>query len=215
MIRKTGLMIAMAAALSLTACGSQKSENAQLKQQVEQLEQQVTDLQNQTESDSPSGGATDESYAVSQNTSDLSENTSDVSGNAPTDKALPEDTAENRAAADTPAGSAHHEEHAHYDTGSADASALAALIQDLSQRINDAVPTGSDQEQREQFYSLKGEIDLAEKEIDSLEDELEAQRRAGSLNTVSYQTREAELESLEDQLDVCEDQLEYVFGIDD
>lgn len=208
MIRKTGLMIAMAAALSLTACSSQKSENAQLKQQVEQLEQQVTDLQNQTESDSPSGGATDESYAVPQNTSDLS-------GNAPTDKALPEDTAENRAAADTPAGSAHHEEHAHYDTGSADASALAALIQDLSQRINDAVPTGSDQEQREQFYSLKGEIDLAEKEIDSLEDELEAQRRAGSLNTVSYQTREAELESLEDQLDVCEDQLEYVFGIDD
>lgn len=206
---KTGLFIAVAvAALGVTGCGSQKDENAQLRKQIDQLEQQVADLQKESAS------------VASQNSLNSSENPAPdnvQTDNAPSDNALINNTpsGNNASMTDTPAGPTHHEEHASYDTGTADASALAALIQDLERRINDTKPTGSAQEQTEQFYNLKGEIELAEKDLDALEDEMDAQRRAGSLSLTDYQNREKELDALDDQLDWCEDQLEFLFGIDD
>lgn len=94
-------------------------------------------------------------------------------------------------------------------------SVISELVQDLETRIQDAVPTGSAQEQREQFYALKGEIDSVDHELDALDDELEAQHRSGSLDDSTYREQERELDALEDQLDRCEDQLELTFGIDD
>ncbi len=205
---KTGLFIAVAVvALGVTGCGSQKDENAQLKKQIDQLEQQVADLQKENTS------------ADSQNSSSFSENLQP--DNVQTDNPPSDNTTINNAPSennasmtDTPAGPTHHEERASYDTGTTDASALAALIQDLERRINDTNPTGSAQEQTEQFYNLKGEIELAEKDLDALEDEMDAQRRAGNLSSTDYRDREKELDALDDQLDWCEDQLELLFGID-
>ncbi len=206
MIKKTGFVIAMAAALSLTACGSQRAENAQLKQQVEQLEQQVADLQNQSQTQLTDNAAQpDESGAAA-----------DQAQNTPTgDASAPNTTDGNAPAPNASANYAHHEDHAHYDMGSLDASSLATLIQDLAQRVKEAVPADSVQDRQMQFYEFKGEIDLAEKDLDILEDDLEAQYKAGTLSRADYQARDQELDALEDQLDACEDQLEFIFHMED
>lgn len=188
MKKKTILTLAaVATALGLTACGSQNDETAQLKEQVAQLEQQVEDLQ----SESPASDTQDVS-APSAEDSAAAEDTSDQN----TPSASTEDT-QQKSAANTP-----------------NLSVLSELVQDLEQRIKDAAPTGSAQEQREQFYNLKGEIDLVENELDALEDDLEAQYHSGSLDASSYQDSDRQIDALEDQLDRCEDQLELIFGID-
>lgn len=207
MIKKTGFLIAMATALSLTACGSQRAENAQLKQQVKQLEQQVADLQNQPQAQSTDNAA--------------QPGAGNASPSAAADQAQPQDgTNQNTPAPSAPDENAsgnygHHEEHGHYDIGSLDASSLASFIQDLAQRVGDSTPTGSVQDQQRQFYDFIGEIDLAEKDLEILEDNLEAQYKAGNLSRADYQARNLKLDALEDQLDACEDRLEYIFHMED
>lgn len=223
MIKKTGFVIAMAAALSLTACGSQQAENAQLKQQVEQLKQQVADLQDQSQAQSTDNaaqpdesGAADSSGNASAKGAQAGDAATDQAQNTPTnDASAPNATGQNAPDQSASANYAHHEDHAHYDMGSLDASSLATLIQDLAQRVKEAVPSDSVQDQQMQFYEFKGEIDLAEKDLEILEDDLEAQYKAGTLSRADYQTRDQELDALEDQLDACEDQLEFIFHMED
>ncbi len=219
MIKKTGFVIAMAAALSLTACGSQQAENAQLKQQVEQLKQQVADLQTQSTDNAAQpdeSGAADSSGNASAKGAQAGDAATDQAQNTPTnDASAPNATEQNAPDQSASANYAYHEDHAHYDMGSLDASSLATLIQDLAQRVKEAVPSDSVQDQQMQFYEFKGEIDLAEKDLEILEDDLEAQYKAGTLSRTDYQTRDQELDALENQLDACEDQLEFIFHMED
>lgn len=187
MKKKTILTLAaLTTALGLTACGSQNNETAQLKEQVAQLEQQVEDLQ----SESPANNAQDVSVPPAEDSVSADDTSKQNSPSA-------EDT-QQKSAANTP-----------------NLSALSELVQDLETRIQDTTPTGSAQEQQEQFFNLKGEIDLVEQELDALEDDLEAQYRSGSLDASAYQDSDRQIETLEDQLDQCEDQLELIFGIED
>lgn len=219
MIKKTGFVIAMAAALSLTACGSQQTENAQLKQQVEQLKQQVADLQTQSADNAAQpdeSGMADSSGNASAKGAQAGDAATDQAQNTPTnDASAPNATEQNAPDQSASANYAYHEDHAHYDMGSLDASSLATLIQDLAQRVKEAVPSDSVQDQQMQFYEFKGEIDLAEKDLEILEDDLEAQYKAGTLSRTDYQTRDQELDALENQLDACEDQLEFIFHMED
>ena len=48
-----------------------------------------------------------------------------------------------------------------------------------------------------------------------MEDTLESQYYNGSLEAAQYQEQEREIEALEDRLDNCEDQVEFIFRIDD
>lgn len=94
-------------------------------------------------------------------------------------------------------------------------SVLSASIQDLEQRIENASPDGSAQEQKEQFLSLKNEIDALDNELEYMEDTLESQYHDGSMDMSQYQEQEREIEALEDRLDHCEDQIEFIFRMDD
>lgn len=96
-----------------------------------------------------------------------------------------------------------------------DTSSLSTAISDLEQEIQGTTPTGSDQEQMEQFLTLKSSLDLIDRQLDQQEDALEDQYRAGTIDRASYRQQEQDIEALEDQLDRCEDRLESLFGIDD
>lgn len=101
------------------------------------------------------------------------------------------------------------------DLAAPDAASLSAAISDLEQEIQNTTPTGSAQEQMEQFLALKSSLDLIDRQLDQQEDDLEAQYRAGSIDHASYWQQEQDVEALEDRLDTCEDRLESLFGIDD
>ncbi len=96
-----------------------------------------------------------------------------------------------------------------------DLSVLSDILQDLEQRINSLSPSGSDQEQKEQYLALKNEIDALDNELEYAEDTFESQYHNGSMEMAQYQELELEIDALEDRLDHCEDQLEFIFGIDD
>ena len=61
----------------------------------------------------------------------------------------------------------------------------------------------------------KQEANQIDNELEIHENELERQYRDGTLTRDEFRTNERELDHLEDLLDAAEDQLEYVFGIDD
>lgn len=94
-------------------------------------------------------------------------------------------------------------------------SVLSTSIQDLEQRIENITPSGSAQEQKEQFLALKNEIDALDNELEYTEDTLESQYYANSLASSEYQEQEREIDALEDRLDNCEDRLEFIFKMDD
>lgn len=186
---RTLLILAiMTVCLAFTACTTTKEdETAQLKEQISQLEQQIQDLQENPTTD-PSG--------------DISV----PSENSPTGATVTQ----------TPAvGNTHHDGHDQQQntTDIPDITALSARIQDLAQRVRDTTPTGSAQEQWEQFNSLDQEIESAEQDLDRSEDALEIQYQSGTLDQTSYRETEQTIEELEDLLDQCEDQLEYTFKL--
>lgn len=68
---------------------------------------------------------------------------------------------------------------------------------------------------REQFFTLKHELESVEDRLDYYDDDIEMQYRQGELSLEDYRSQEHSLELLEDQLDRAEDTLEYTFGMDD
>lgn len=177
----------------LTACGAREDKTAQLEDQVAQLEQQIKDMQ---------AASPNETQDNTQN--DTLQEDPATATTAPTET--------------SPAADTHHTEHdqtPQYDLGTADLSGFATRIDELEQQIKDTTPTGSVQEQRQQFDLLKTEIDSIEQDLDYAEDDLEAQYKSKALEASTYRELDAEIEALEDRLDRCEDQLELLFGIDD
>lgn len=167
--------------LGFTACGQDRDETAQLKEQITQLEQQVEDLKKD-----PGTGQSETS--VSSQELDASPTEDPQTGPDPQTQ---------------------------QDLTTPDTSSLSTAIGDLEQEIQGTTPTGSDQEQMEQFLTLKNSLELIDRQLDQQEDALEEQYRAGTIDRASYRQQEQDIEALEDQLDRCEDQLESLFGIDD
>lgn len=110
------------------------------------------------------------------------------------------------------------------DNGSnqTEASSTGDTLETLETAANDAVkkaeaarPSGSASEKREQFFTLKHELESVEDRLDYYDDDIEMQYRQGELSLEDYRSQEHSLELLEDQLDRAEDNLEYTFGMDD
>ncbi len=108
------------------------------------------------------------------------------------------------------------------DSNQTEASSTGDTLETLETAVNDAVkkadaakPSGSASEKREQFFTLKHELESVEDRLDYYDDDIEMQYRQGELSLEDYRSQEHSLELLEDQLDRAEDNLEYTFGMDD
>lgn len=65
------------------------------------------------------------------------------------------------------------------------------------------------------FFALDSEFNQLETELDTYENQKEAEYRNGSLSWEQYRTLELQLEQIEDRLDNAQDSLELRFGVDD
>ena len=108
------------------------------------------------------------------------------------------------------------------DSNQTEASSTGDTLETLETAVNDAVkkadaakPSGSASEKREQFFTLKHELESVEDRLDYYDDDIEMQYSQGELSLEDYRSQEHSLELLEDQLDRAEDNLEYTFGMDD
>ena len=108
------------------------------------------------------------------------------------------------------------------DSNQTEASSTGDTLETLETAVNDAVkkadaakPSGSASEKREQFFTLKHELESVEDRLDYYDDDIEMQYRQGALSLEDYRSQEHSLELLEDQLNRAEDNLEYTFGMDD
>lgn len=219
---KSKKIITAAAALltiSLLAGCSNNSREKALEDQVLQLEQQVTDLKNsqntgKDDKTSAEGSATDKTSAA-DNTGD-----SDNTGNADNTGNGDDGTADNTRTADNGAGNA---------AGTVDGSAnapqdpktvpsleeLSESVSAVSDKVNSTTPTGTSEEQLEQYRTLKREIDSIDRDLDYWDDDIESQFERGTLTREEYRETDRRIDTLEDQLDNAEDYLENLFGIDD
>ncbi len=192
MKKRTLLAAGTLTVLLLTGCSASSSaETEALKEQVAQLEQQLADLQAANDADSA---------AAADAQADDAQAADAQAGDAQT----PAETQGTQTTIDPAAG----------------AGATTYTLEKLTTMVNDyvakaeaATPSGSND--IEQFFSLKQEANQVENELERHEDELERQYRDGALTRDEYRANERELDHLDDLLDAAEDQLEYVFGIDD
>ncbi len=205
---KTKMILTIAALTvtsTLTACGAKKDKTAQLEDQVAQLEQQIKEMQAASQNETPDDTQNDTLQEDPATATSAPAETSQA-----TDTTAPTETSP---AADTQ--NAEQDQTPQYDVGTTDLSGFSTRIDELEQQIKDTTPTGSVQEQGQQFGLLKTEIDSIERELDYAEDDLEVQYKSGSLEAGTYRDLDVEIEALEDRLGWCEDQLELLFGIDD
>lgn len=187
MKKRTLLAAGTLTVLLLTGCSASSSaETEALKDQVAQLEQQLADLQ--------AANSADDAQAADAQAGDAQA----------ADAQTPAETQGTQTTIDPAAG----------------AGATTYTLEELTTMVNDyvakaeaATPSGSND--IEQFFSLKQEANQVENELERHEDELERQYRDGALTRDEYRANERELDHLDDLLDAAEDQLEYVFGIDD
>lgn len=104
------------------------------------------------------------------------------------------------------------------DTADDDAYNIDIISQDVSAAVEaakTAVPTGTQAEQRDQFFAIKNVLKDLDHTLDQYEDYLEQEYRSGRLTLQEYHAAEKVSDDLEDQLDDAEDYLEMAFGIDD
>lgn len=92
---------------------------------------------------------------------------------------------------------------------------LEQAVNDVVAKAESAQPSGSADQDRTQFFSLKDELKSVENRLDLFDDTIESQYRQGALSLDNYRSQERSLEILEDQLDMAEDRLEYAFGMFD
>lgn len=97
-----------------------------------------------------------------------------------------------------------------------------ATIQEFSDRANDlisqaeAAEVPSDRNARiDGYFKFDSEFNALELEMDTYEDQQEAQYRSGSLSWEDYRSIELQLEQIENNLDTAQDKLEIRFGIND
>ena len=87
--------------------------------------------------------------------------------------------------------------------------------EDLISRAKAAEVPGDSSARIDAFFALDSEFNQLETELDSYENQKEAEYRNGSLTWDQYRSLELQLEQIEDRLDNAQDSLEIRFGIDD
>lgn len=112
-------------------------------------------------------------------------------------------------------GAADQEQGGLTSAGSTDYDSLKSAVEAAADKVNSTTPSGSASEQREQFYTLKNELDDIDHQLDLYDDNLENEYRSGSIDASAYRQQERDIDALEDILDTAEDRLEVLFGIDD
>ena len=202
MKKRTLLAAGTLTVLLLTGCSASSSaETEALKEQVAQLEQQIADLQAANSADDAQAA---DAQADGAQAADAQAGDAQAADAQAGDAQTPAETQGTQTTIDPAAG----------------AGATTYTLEELTTMVNDyvakaeaATPSGSND--IEQFFSLEQEANQEENELERHEDELERQYRDGALTRDEYRANERELDHLDDLLDAAEDQLEYVFGIDD
>ncbi|MFG6369622.1 MAG: hypothetical protein K1W16_14645 [Lachnospiraceae bacterium] len=92
---------------------------------------------------------------------------------------------------------------------------LNRVVEEFVTKVNTIVPSEAVSENMEQFFAFKQEEKQIDDMLDQYEDELEYLYKRQSLTRDAYKKLERELDLLDDKLGAAEDQLEFVFGIDD
>ncbi len=92
---------------------------------------------------------------------------------------------------------------------------IISAVETLISRIRTARPSGTRQEQYNQFITLIQEIDQLEDTIDMQEDKVKADYRAGTITREEYKRIDRILDSLDDRLDRSENLLKRIFRMDD
>jgi len=90
---------------------------------------------------------------------------------------------------------------------------LSSAIENLANRIESTRPTGTRQQQRNQFLTLNREIDQLEVKIDRLEEQVKADYRAGRITWEESGNVNRILSSFGERLNHAEDLLERIFGM--
>lgn len=185
------LLIGSASLFLLAGCNnSNASDNAKLQSKVDQLEKELEELKGSQ--DMPAETArtkeTEETKTQKETGSPKDSESASVTLSKET-----QDTAE-------------------------DAYNIDIISQDVSAAVEAAkaaVPTGSQTEQRDQFFAIKNVLKDLDHTLDQYEDYLEQEYRSGRLDLQEYHAAEKVSDDLEDQLDDAENFLERAFGIDD
>lgn len=218
------LAAGVAAAVLMTGCqsnaGSNRAETEALQEQIAQLEQQIAALEQQ-QSAAGSDSASNENAPAEDDGSAQTGNVSD-------DDATADEVGGNRHVSGHDEGDYHNQSHYAGNDSVSDQQGnstdelttytmdeLSAMVDAFVAKAVEAEPGGQAAQDMELFFALKQEEKQIDHALDNHEDELEYLYKKGSLTREEYKQLDHKLELLEDQLDDIEDQLEYVFGIED
>lgn len=92
---------------------------------------------------------------------------------------------------------------------------LTKAVEEVTAKMDTAVPPSDIDKKRAQFFNLKDEMDAVSHRLDAYDDDMESQYKQNSLSYEDYRGRERLLKELEDTLDKSEDKLERTFKMDD
>lgn len=93
---------------------------------------------------------------------------------------------------------------------------LTTEVSDAISRVNNiGTPSGTTEEQRQQYQELNQELTDLDRRIDELDDTIERNYNSSQISQELFSKLNSELESLEELVDSTEDQLEATFGIYD
>lgn len=207
---------AAASAAVLTACGGQQEQAGvqELSERVAELEQEVAELQGAQEL---LAGQVAGIQQIPQEEQAAEAGSTDVQADIPADMtAATEEKASGQQAA---AGQTSTGQDAQ---GSGAPSVSKSEIDKLSGEVDAAVkaadaqtPAGTNEERMKQFMDAKSALKAVENTVDTCDDALEREYKAGSITREAYLPLEQQLDALDEALDKAEDRLELRFGIDD
>lgn len=179
------IALVIIAAFVLTGCGDGGDEADKLEKRIEQLEHRVDEMETKI--------------------AEKSEDIADLDADTADDIDMDDGNSENSPAPTTAA-----------DTIAPDSmETLTKAVEEVTAKIDDAVPPSDIDEKRARFFNLKDEIDAISRRLDAYDDDMESQYKQNSLSYEDYRGRERLLEELEDTLDKSEDKLERTFKMDD
>lgn len=92
---------------------------------------------------------------------------------------------------------------------------LKRMVQDFQKKVDNVEPKANRTSRAKQYTNLKAELEQIEDALEYYEDDLEYQYKSGGMTRTDYNRKDNKQELLDNQLDLIEDQLEYLFGIDD
>lgn len=204
-------VVAAASAAVLTACGGQQGQAGvqEPSERVAELEQEVAELQGAQEL---LAGQVAGIQQIPQQEQAAEAGSTDVQADIPADMAA---AAEEKASGQQ--ASAGQE-----TKGSGAPSVSKAEIDKLSGEVDAAVkaadaqtPAGTNEERMKQFMDAKSALKAVGNTVDTYDDVLERDYKAGSMTREAYLPLEQQLDALDEALDQAEDRLELRFDIDD